>query len=170
MGLAARPLRKSWPTPSLSAIRCRDRRKPVIGPQLGAIGAILAYDKEDPPKQRHTARRIFERLRDEHGNACCHLAVRDPDRGAVSDRTSWRRYAHGDDGQGVETPSPRRSPRGRGSGEAARLSRVAVGRPDLARCSESELRSHDEGVWHPVRGGCRRSVLFGRRRAKPRRQ
>jgi len=43
------------------------RRKPVLGPHLATIDQILAEDKEAPPKQRHTARRIFERLRDEHG-------------------------------------------------------------------------------------------------------
>ena len=43
------------------------RRKPVIGPHLATIDQILADDKEAPPKQRHTARRIFERLRDEYG-------------------------------------------------------------------------------------------------------
>src|SRR5271168_4458861 len=36
------------------------RRKPVIGPHLATIDQILADDKEAPPKQRHTARRIFE--------------------------------------------------------------------------------------------------------------
>ena len=34
---------------------------------LAMIDEILADDKEAPPKQRHTARRIFDRLRDEHG-------------------------------------------------------------------------------------------------------
>src|SRR5271168_1834079 len=43
------------------------RLKPVLGPHLATIEAILADDKEAPPKQRHTARRIFERLRDEYG-------------------------------------------------------------------------------------------------------
>jgi transposase len=47
------------------------RTKPPLRPKLGAfvgiIDAILAADKERPKKQRHTAKRIFERLRDEHG-------------------------------------------------------------------------------------------------------
>jgi transposase len=47
------------------------RAKPPFRPKLdafvGIIDAILAADKELPKKQRHTARRIFERLRDEHG-------------------------------------------------------------------------------------------------------
>jgi transposase len=51
------------------------RRKPVIGPHLATIEAILAEDREAPPKQRHTARRIFERLRDEHGYGGCYSQV-----------------------------------------------------------------------------------------------
>jgi transposase len=40
-------------------------RKPRIGPYLGRIEAILEQDKEMPKKQRHTAKRIWERLREE---------------------------------------------------------------------------------------------------------
>lgn len=47
------------------------RRKPPYRPKLdgfmGVIDAILVADKDRPKKQRHTSRRIFERLRDEHG-------------------------------------------------------------------------------------------------------
>ena len=47
------------------------RSKPPFRPKLdafvGVIDAILAADKERPKKQRHTSKRIFERLRDEHG-------------------------------------------------------------------------------------------------------
>ena len=47
------------------------RTKPPVRPKLDAfiaiIERILADDKERPKKQQHTAKRIFERLRDEHG-------------------------------------------------------------------------------------------------------
>jgi transposase len=47
------------------------RKKPPLRPKLdeftGVIDAILAADKDRPKKQRHTSKRIFERLRDEHG-------------------------------------------------------------------------------------------------------
>ena len=47
------------------------RSKPPLRPKLdafiGIIDAILLADKDRPKKQRHTAKRIFERLRDEHG-------------------------------------------------------------------------------------------------------
>jgi len=54
------------------------RRKPVIGPFLGVIDEILAADKEAPPKQRHTARRIHQRLRDEYGYQGCYSVTIPP--------------------------------------------------------------------------------------------
>ena len=47
--------------------RTAPRPKPKLDPLLGAIHQILQDDKKAPKKQRHTARRIFQRLRDEHG-------------------------------------------------------------------------------------------------------
>src|ERR1035437_1962675 len=41
-------------------------KRPKLGPWMGVIDAILEEDKSTPPKQRHTAKRIFERLREEH--------------------------------------------------------------------------------------------------------
>ena len=43
--------------------------RPKLGPFIGIIDQILADDKSRPKKQQHTAKRIFERLRDEHGFA-----------------------------------------------------------------------------------------------------
>ena len=43
------------------------RPHPKLGPFLPVIHRILEDDKKAPRKPRHTARRIFERLRDEHG-------------------------------------------------------------------------------------------------------
>ena len=42
-------------------------KRPKLGPWLGVIDAILEDDKNRPTKQRHTAKRIFDRLREEHG-------------------------------------------------------------------------------------------------------
>jgi transposase len=41
-------------------------KRPKLGPWLGVIDAILEDDKQRPVKQRHTAKRIFERLKEEH--------------------------------------------------------------------------------------------------------
>jgi transposase len=47
------------------------RSKPPVRPKLdpftGIIDRILEEDKRRPAKQQHTSKRIFERLRDEHG-------------------------------------------------------------------------------------------------------
>ena len=49
------------------------RRSPAAKPKLdgftGIIDQILADDQRMPAKQKHTAKRIFERLRDEYGFA-----------------------------------------------------------------------------------------------------
>jgi transposase len=47
--------------------RTAPRPRPKLGPFLGVIHRILEDDRKAPKKQRHTAVRIFERLRDEHG-------------------------------------------------------------------------------------------------------
>ena len=48
-------------------VRTKPPFRPKLDPFTGIIDAILAADKDRPKKQRHTAKRIFERLRDEHG-------------------------------------------------------------------------------------------------------
>jgi transposase len=57
------------------------RTKPPARPKLGAftaiIDAILEADRTSPPKQRHTARRIHERLHAEHGFAGGYTIVKD---------------------------------------------------------------------------------------------
>ena len=52
-------------------------RRPKLEPYTGIIGAILEGDLGVPRKQRHTAKRIFERLRDEHGFAGQYTIVKD---------------------------------------------------------------------------------------------
>jgi transposase len=54
----------------------RPRPKPVLDPFLPVIHQILEGDRHAPPKQRHTARRIYERLRDEHDYPGCPSIVR----------------------------------------------------------------------------------------------
>ncbi|MCP4384398.1 MAG: IS21 family transposase [Hyphomicrobiales bacterium] len=47
--------------------RTKPVRRPKLDPYTGLIDTILEEDKTRPKKQRHTSRRIYERLRDEHG-------------------------------------------------------------------------------------------------------
>jgi transposase len=41
-------------------------KRPKLGPWVGVIDAIVEEDKTRPAKQRHTAKRVWERLREEH--------------------------------------------------------------------------------------------------------
>ena len=57
--------------------RTKPAAKPKLGPLLPAVDAILEADRAAPAKQRHSAKRIFERLRDEHGFAGGYTVVKD---------------------------------------------------------------------------------------------
>ena len=57
-------------------------QRPKLGPWVGVIDAILEEDKQRPVKQRHTAKRIFERLGEEHGFTGGYTIVKDYTRGA----------------------------------------------------------------------------------------
>jgi transposase len=52
-------------------------RRPKLDAHVGFIDEILRSDLEAPRKQRHTVRRIFERLRDERGFDGGYTTVRD---------------------------------------------------------------------------------------------
>jgi transposase len=52
-------------------------KRPKLGPWLGAIDAILEEDKRRPARQRHTAKRIFERLRVEYAFSGGYTIVKD---------------------------------------------------------------------------------------------
>ena len=52
-------------------------RRPKLEPFTGVIDAILEADRQVPRKQRPTAQRFFERLRDEHGFTGQYTIVKD---------------------------------------------------------------------------------------------
>ena len=52
-------------------------RRPKLGPWQGVIDAIVREDKQRPRKQRHTAKRIFDRLRAEYGYRGGYTIVKD---------------------------------------------------------------------------------------------
>src|SRR3974390_1732363 len=58
-------------------------KRPKLGPWMGVIDAILEEDKTKPAKQRHTAKRIFDRLRAEHGFSGGYTIVKDYVRAAT---------------------------------------------------------------------------------------
>ena len=51
--------------------------RPKLDPFVGIIDRILDEDSRRPAKQQHTSKRIFERLRDEHGFAGGMTIVKD---------------------------------------------------------------------------------------------
>jgi transposase len=57
------------------------RSKPPLRPKLdaftAAIDAILEADRSAPPKQRHTAKRVYDRLRAEHGFTGGYTIIKD---------------------------------------------------------------------------------------------
>ena len=57
------------------------RKKPVarpkLGPWLGVIDQILEDDESQPKKQRHTAKRIYDRLKEEHSFTGGYTIVKD---------------------------------------------------------------------------------------------
>ena len=58
-------------------VRTKPPGKPKLGSLIPVIDAILAADVTAPPKQRHTAKRIFERLKAEHGFGGGYTVVKD---------------------------------------------------------------------------------------------
>jgi transposase len=69
-GLGYRALEKILTHPEPPGYRQQvPRPKPKLGAFLEVIDQILESDAQAPPKQRHTTKRIFERLRDEFGYA-----------------------------------------------------------------------------------------------------
>ena len=52
-------------------------RRPKLGPWLGVVDQILEDDEARPKKQRHTARRIYDRLKEEHAFTGGYTIVKD---------------------------------------------------------------------------------------------
>src|SRR3954471_21023968 len=57
--------------------RSKPPARPKLDPFTPIIDSILEADRSAPPKQRHTAKRIYERLRDEHAYAGGYTTVKD---------------------------------------------------------------------------------------------
>jgi transposase len=53
-----------------------ERAAPALGGHEATIGGWLQADRTAPPKQRHTARRVWQRLRDERGAQVAESTVR----------------------------------------------------------------------------------------------
>ena len=68
LGISRNTVRKLLKEPGIPAYHLKEAKsKPVMGRFIPIIEAWLQQDQEAPRKQRHTARRIYERLVEEHG-------------------------------------------------------------------------------------------------------
>jgi transposase len=77
-GIARETVRKTlrYPVPP-GYRRTKPIQRPKLGPWLGVIDQILKDDESRPRKQRHTAKRIWDRLKDEHGFTGGYTIVKD---------------------------------------------------------------------------------------------
>jgi transposase len=67
-GYHRQTIRKALADGKVPQYTCKEpRRSPVLDPVKAIIDQWLAEDKQRPPKQRHTAKRIHERLTTEYG-------------------------------------------------------------------------------------------------------
>jgi transposase len=76
-GVHRRTVRQALASPLPPPRKQPERRPaPALGPHRETIDAWLIADREAPPKQRHTAHRIYERLIDERGAEVSERQVR----------------------------------------------------------------------------------------------
>ena len=77
-GLARGPVRKMLRYATPPGYRRRQpAQRPKLDPLTGIVDQILIDDQERPKKQRHTAKRIFDRLRDEYDFTGGYTIVKD---------------------------------------------------------------------------------------------
>src|SRR4051794_6048852 len=68
LGMSRNTVRKLLKEPGVPAYQLKEAKpKPVMGVFIPIIEAWLKQDEEAPRKQRHTAKRIYDRLVQEHG-------------------------------------------------------------------------------------------------------
>ena len=75
-GVHRRAVRQALAAATPPSKRVPPRASPVLGPHLATVRGWLIEDRSAPAKQRHTARRIWERLVDEEGAAVAEPTVR----------------------------------------------------------------------------------------------
>ena len=78
LGVSRQTVRKAITSPEVPRYNLSNPRpKPVLGPFIQYIDELLEENQTLPRKQRYTARKIFELIRDNHGYPGCESIVRD---------------------------------------------------------------------------------------------
>ena len=106
-------------------------KRPKLGPWLGVIDAILKEDKTRPPRQRHTAKRILERLREEHEFSGGYTIVKD--------------YVRGEQLRGRETFVPLAHPAGEAQVDFGEALVVIAGVEQKAHFLAMDMPHSDDG-------------------------
>jgi transposase len=75
-GVHRRTVRQALASAVPPARKTPDRESPALGPWEATIRGWLEADREVPRKQRHTARRVWQRLVEEHGAEVAESTVR----------------------------------------------------------------------------------------------
>ena len=76
-GVHRRTVRQALESASPPARKTPERDRPVMGPYENLVRGWLRDDKGAPKKQRHTARRVWQRLVEEHDASVAETTVRD---------------------------------------------------------------------------------------------
>ena len=163
------------------------RPAPKLGPYRAVIDAWLEADREAPRKQRHTARRICQRLVDEHGaevaeRRCVGTCGRASARAGVAGRGGVRAAGSraGGGGRGRLGRGARWCRRGRDEGASVRDARVFSGaafcQASLVETQQAFLELHVQAfewfggvfatVWFDNLKSAVKQVLKGRRRVE----
>ena len=103
LGVHRRLLREALADAVPRAKRKPERARPAVGPVKEFIDAVMRADRKAPRKQRHTAHRIYGRIREEMpGHAVSestirrYVSVRKTELGLKSERRSCRRVTGGE--------------------------------------------------------------------------
>jgi len=110
----------------------RPRPSPVMDPYLDVVKSWLEGDKDAPPKQRHTARRIYDRLVDEYGFTGAE--VTSASSGGEAARQTRRSLCTARSSVGQDRPGRLRRPRSSRSPVRERMSRCFACGPRPRRC------------------------------------
>ena len=89
-GVHRRTVREALDSPIPPPRKQTERPAPALGPWKPIIDGWLAADLEVPKKQRHTARRVWQRLVDEHDAEVSESTVRALRRGGQGSPTDHR--------------------------------------------------------------------------------
>ena len=76
-GVHRRTVRQALASATPPARKVPERDRPVMGPHEDLVRGWLRADREAPKKQRHTARRVWQRLVEEEGAGVAESTVRD---------------------------------------------------------------------------------------------